>query len=215
MPEAEAKFHQALSEELRRAVHPADGVGEPLTLNGILERTHGRGAFLLLIVLCLPFLAPVSIPGVSVPFGFAIAFLGGRLALDLPARLPGWLGGRALPRGFERAMDASVKVLAFLERWIVRPRKVGWLGWRWIRAFNSMVVVVMALLLSLPIPPVIPLTNTIPAYAVLFMTLSMMEEDGLMIWGGYGVSLFALVYFYLWGDVIVGFVQKWLGTAFG
>ena len=205
--------HQALSEELRRAVHPVDGTGGPLTLNVILRRTHGRGAFLLLILLCLPFLAPVSIPGVSIPFGLAIAFLGWRLALHLPARLPGWLGERILPHGFERVLDASVKVLAFLEKWMVRPRKVGWLGWRWIRTVNGIIVVVMALLLSLPIPPVIPLTNTIPAYAVLFMTLSMMEDDGLMIWGGYGVSLFALIYFYAWGDVFVGLAHKWLGHA--
>jgi len=59
----------------------------------------------------------------------------------------------------------------------------------------------MAFCLAQPLP--IPLTNMLPAYAILLVALSMMEEDGAMIWAGYAVAVGTLAYFYAWADVIV------------
>jgi hypothetical protein len=49
-------------------------------------------------------------------------------------------------------------------------------------------------LLSLPVPPPFPLTNTIPGLAVIFMALGLMERDGVCILIGYGFALLGLCY---------------------
>ena len=47
------------------------GQEEDLTLNQLLSRTADRGPYGLIILLCLPFMAPVALPGVSNVFGCA------------------------------------------------------------------------------------------------------------------------------------------------
>ena len=53
------------------------------------------------------------------------------------------------------------------------------------------------LLLSLPLPPLIPFSNTIPAFAVLFLAAGMIERDGLLVLIGHCVNVAAWIYFSL------------------
>jgi len=55
-------------------------------------------------------------------------------------------------------------------------------------------MVLMALLLALPFPPLPPLTNSLPSYALILIAVSMMEEDGILIWIGYGVAAGTILY---------------------
>jgi hypothetical protein len=182
---------------------------ERLTLNQVLLRTEGRGIFLLIVLLCFPFLTPVTIPGPSTPLGAVILFLALRMALDRPPSLPLWMGGRPLPMGFQKVIKGSIRVLRFLEKWLVRPRKTTWLGWRPIRCLNGLVLALMAFLLALPLPFIVPLTNTLPSYAILLLSLSMMEEDGAMIWAGYAVALGTVAYFSACAGAILQLWQRY------
>lgn len=193
--------------------------GAPLTLNGVFAKTHGQGIYLVIILCCLPFVAPVSIPGFSNVLGPILALIGIRLALGRPPLLPRLLGDRPLPESFERVLNGSVKVLRFLERW-VRPRRTIWMCWRAARFANGLLLALMAALLALPLPPLIPFTNTLPAYAILLLALSMMEDDGWLIWLAYAVAAGTVGYFVFWADMIVGLSVKyaepllnWLGFA--
>jgi tellurite resistance protein TerC len=197
--------HEPLSENLL-AVLSAERPPGGLTLNRVLFWTEGRGIFLLVVLLCFPFLAG-SIPGTSTILGTAILLLALQLAFRLRPQLPGWLGERPLPPGFDKVLAGSVKVLRFLERWLVRPRRSKWLNWPPVRCFNALVLGLMAFCLALPLA--IPLTNMLPAYAILLVALSMMEADGAMIWAGYAVSVGTLVYFYAWADVIMHLAHQY------
>jgi hypothetical protein len=73
-----------------------EGAGGPVSLSALMERTGGRGRFVLIILLCLPFTTPVPLPGVSSVIGIAIAWLVLLGAGRRPARLPVWLGRRTL-----------------------------------------------------------------------------------------------------------------------
>jgi hypothetical protein len=53
----------------------------PVRLSAILEATHGRGFNLLLVLISLPFLTPIPVPGLSTLFGLVVAVIGARLAL--------------------------------------------------------------------------------------------------------------------------------------
>lgn len=187
-----------LSEQLRDllTVEPPPG---GLTVNTLLAWTQGRGLFLLIVLLCLPFLAPASLPGLSTPLGCVIALLALRWGLGLPPRLPRWIGEKALPPQFNRVLSGAVRVLEFIERWLVRPRRTAWMGWRAARFINSAALAVLGLYLALPLA--IPFTNFFPAYAIVFLSLALMEEDGVLVWIGYAVALGSLIYLAFVADV--------------
>jgi hypothetical protein len=114
--------------------------------------------------------------------------------LGLPPRLPRFLGNRLLPPHRQaRVLRGSVRILRWVER-MVKPRRTRWMSLRAARTFNALLMMFLALLLALPFPPLPPFTNTLPCYALILIAASVMEEDGLLIWVGYGVAIGAVVY---------------------
>ena len=164
-------------------------------MNLLLNRTEGRGVYLLIITICLPFLLPTPFLGLSTPMGLIMMILAMRHALDLPPRLPRKVGDRALPDAFKkRVLGGSVTMLQRLERW-VKPRRDRWLGTRAAVWVNCTLVAVLAFLLCLPLPPFIPFTNSVPAIAIILISLSMMEEDGVLIWTAYAAVMGNVAFF--------------------
>ena len=86
--------------------------------------------------------------------------------------------------------------------------------WRIARLGHALVIVLMAFLLALPLPsPPFLGSNALPSYAIILLALSMMEEDGVMIWIGYLASLVATAYFLWLGGLIVKHLADWLHAA--
>lgn len=200
-------YRETLSQELARLVEtaPAD---EPLTLNRLLASTGGRGLFLVVILLSLPFITPIPLPGVSTVLGLIIGVLAVRLAMGLPPRLPKSLGERSLEGGFTRkVVSASVKMLSVIEK-LAKPRRSTWLAWPAVRFANAALVALMAFLLMLPFPPFPPFTNSMPAYSIILLAASMMEEDGVLIWVGYTVAVGTAVYIMLILSVLEAAFQR-------
>jgi len=179
-----------------------------MTLNELMQRTHGRGIFLVIILLSLPFIAPIGLAGLSNVLGCVIMLLALRLALGLPPRLPRFMGDRPLPtQRLEKIARGSVKFLQVIEKW-VRPRQTEWMTWTSARRGNALLLAFMAFLLALPIPPLILFSNTLPSYAIILLAASMMEEDGVLIWFGYAMSLATVIYLAVVADAIVRFFAK-------
>ena len=200
--------HPPLSQSLAQIMegHPA---GEAVTLNDLLRSTEGRGLYLVIILLCLPFIGPVSVPGMSPPFGAVIGLLAFRLALGRTPRIPKRFGDRALPKGLKKIiLGGGVRFLRFIEKG-VRPRRTVWMTWRLARMGNALLLVFMALLLALPLPPIPPFTNALPSYAIILLAASMMEEDGVMIWLGYAVALGTVIYLAFWAELIGSHFVSW------
>lgn len=200
--------YSPLSLELARILGE-DYATRPFTLNEVLEKTEGRGVFLVIILLCLPFVAPVSISGMSTPLGIAIAVLAARHALHKPPRIPRWLGDRDLsPKMKKIILGGGMKVLRIVEK-AVRPRRTFWMSWPAARIINSLAVAYAAFLLALPLPPIPPFTNMFPGYAIILLAASMMEEDGLLIWAGYAATLGTTIYFVVCARMIATHFTKW------
>ena len=189
-------MHEPLSQRLAQIIDRNDSP-EGLTLNSLLERTEGRGFYLVVILLVLPFIVPVSLPGVSTVLGLTVALLTLRVAFGKTARLPKFMGDRRLSPAFqEKVLGGSVKFLRFVEKW-VKPRKTAWLAARWAICVNALVMAYLGVLLSLPFPPLPPFTNSLPCYSLILIAASTMEEDGLMIWFGYAVTVATTIYMLL------------------
>jgi hypothetical protein len=184
--------HRPLSTSLAEFL--GEGESRTLTLNHLMERTRGRGLYLAMILLAIPFVTPIPLPGLSTAVGLAIAIMAARLALRLPPRLPKILGSREISRNrLRRFIRSSTSLLRTLEK-VAKPRHGEWLQGRAARLVNAFVLVFMGLLLALPIPPVMPFTNSLPSWGIILMSLALMEGDGLLVWVAYLVVIGTTLY---------------------
>jgi hypothetical protein len=174
-----------------------------------------RASALLVVICALPFSTPVSIPGLSTPFGFVILLLATRFFLGLPPWLPGRLRRLVLPAAFfTRLLGASSRLVGWLER-RMRPRLHVLVDAQWKLRLHTGVVIFSALLLMLPLPPLPPFTNTLPALVAVVMTFSTLKRDGAGVLAGYGIFAFTVGYFIFWGAVVVEMFQRYGDKVLG
>ncbi len=111
---------ERISNALKRVLVAADAGN--LTIGQIVDILKGRGVYMIVILLWLPFLSPVSVPGISMPFGFAIAFSGLRIAFGREPWVPDWILRKSLPpRVLEKILKVGIRLHERLER-IIKPR---------------------------------------------------------------------------------------------
>jgi len=183
---------ERLSDTLKRLLEVAEG--QPLTLREMIAIMHGRGLMMIVILLCLPFLSPVTIPGISIPFGLAISLCGVRIAFGQKPWLPGFILNRKISySALEKMVGFGSKVYEKVEK-IIRPRLAFIFDGRAMTMVVGMAIALAGVLLSLPIPPPFPLTNMIPGFAIIFLSLGLMERDGVLIVLGYALTMLAAVY---------------------
>lgn len=181
-----------LSTTLTSTAHALQG--ERVSLRQMLELIGEQGMLLFCLLLTVPFLLPVSIPGVSTPFGLLILLIGIGIALN---RVP-WLPRILMERHFatdqlKATLHKGAALLARLDRYI-RPRLLMLSESPAINRVNGLLIVAAALLLMLPLGA-IPFTNTLPAWCILFLAAGMLQRDGLLIAGGYTLLTATLGWF--------------------
>ena len=181
----------SLSTTLTRTI---DGIqGETITLRELVAAIGEQGMLLLCALATLPFLIPVSIPGVSTVFGAAIVLLAVAITLN---RAP-WLPDRILDRELEAAkllpaLRKGVKLVSRIDAW-VRPRALRMTAGR-MTVVNGCVLVFGGLLLMAPFG-LIPFSNTAPAVGILLLTIGMIQRDGVFVLLGYLGTVLTVVYF--------------------
>lgn len=153
--------------------------GRGTTLNAMLALLADRGVALLMVVCTAPFLIPVTIPGLSTPFGAALAVCGICTARARPVRLPARLGARWLPHAsLEKTIRVLERIFGRLERFL-HPRH-GWLATdpRLLRV-HGLYVLAMAVVLAIPFPTVPFIgSNAIAAVPIFLLGLGLLERDG-------------------------------------
>lgn len=184
-----------------------------VTLREVMETLGTRASGLVIVILALPFCSPISIPGLSVPFGAVILVLGACYVVGRPPWLPQRLLAVELPPKFFRAvLEGASKFIGWIERRL-HPR------WAWVTGstallrMHGLLVCAGAFLLLLPLGG-IPFTNTLPALVVVLGTLGMMERDGVAVAAAYGLLLATLAYFGLFAEVVIRlFERAWQWVA--
>ena len=184
-----------LSADLRDLLREA--AGRSMTLGELEQILKGRGFGLFLLLLALPFTFPIAIPGLSIPFGLVIMLIGLRLAAGRKPWLPAFILRREIKYALlEKIVGIGLKLSTKLEK-VVKPRMHFLQRWPGMLNLIGLGIASGGLLLSLPLPPLIPFSNTIPAFAVLFLAAGMIERDGLLVLIGHCVNVAAWIYFSL------------------
>ncbi len=147
-----------------------------VTLRELIEVIHGRAYTFLLILLALPFCTPVPLPGLSTPFGLAIALIGFRLALRQKPWLPERLLDVCLPPSFFSILLKAARRLVSCLEWALHPRLSFLVDHGVTQHLYGAVIFVSGALLLLPLP--IPLSNMLPALTVALAAAALLERDG-------------------------------------
>lgn len=208
--------HVPLGDAIAGVLHA--GHKEGPSIGEITSAVAEKGFGLLFIVLSLPSALPVPAPGYSTPFGIVIALIAlqllvGRRRIWLPKRLEAI---RIRPKLADRMLGTAAGFLRRIERRI-RPRQC-WIRSRAGQAGLSIVIVMMASLMILPIP----LTNTFPAMVIFILGIGLSEEDGLLALGAFAAGCFAILLYagviYLsltQGPEAIESIKDWLKSILG
>jgi len=171
----------------RLAAGPRDSV---LSIQAFLEGLESRSYAFAIAALNLPNCIPTGIPLLStitgVPMLLVVAqyFLGRRVP-----SLPNFIGRHGLPRG--RLQDIPARVRRQIE-WLenaIRPRRDWWVTGvprRCLQVTGTLLIVVLAL--------PIPFDNLLPAWAILFFCLALIENDGVMAMLGWLFTLLTVAW---------------------
>ncbi len=208
----DAEPAQRLSEAFRELLR--ETAGRSVTLGELEQRLQGRGFALFILILSLPFCFPISIPGLSIPFGVVILLLGMRIAMGHKPDLPKFILRKEISHHvLEKIVNLGIKVSTRIER-LARPRM------KYLRhsrfAINCIGIGLASggLQLLLPLPPLVPLSNTIPAVSIVLLTAGLVERDGAFVLAGYVVNIMAWVYFAFMGAALsqaVKIMLHWFG----
>lgn len=181
---------------LRQRLHEVIEALPPdrVTLAVVLDLIGREGVLVFAVFLTLPFMVPVSIPGVSTVFGAVLVLVGLSVMYDRRPWLPARLMDRSFPADKLRAaLHKGESWLAWLEK-VCRPRFPRFCRGHFMTRFNGFMLVAGALLLMAPFG-FVPLTNTLPGLAILFLAVGILQRDGGAIVLGYLTNLVTVIYF--------------------
>ncbi len=163
--------------------------GERVDLAAIARFMERRSIGSLLFILALPMALPIPAPGISVLFGVPLILVSAQL---LFGRRRAWL-----PVPLARQSVSRVEFVAFVERalpslrrleCIIRPR-IAWLAGDWAMIPVGAVCLVLAVIITLPVP----FGHMLPGTAISLLALGLLERDGLVIGIGLATAGLALV----------------------
>lgn len=195
-----------LSEEI--ALLGARSSARPLTLREVIYVLRGRAYLLVVVLLALPFLTPLPLPGLSTPFGLAIAAIALRLTLGQRPWLPKKLQRKQLPADFfAKLFRLAERLIRLLEK-LLRPRWLPLTDTALLRQSHALLMLLAALALLLPLP--IPFTNSFPAWTILLLAGGLLERDGVAVLLGYVVFAAGVLYFVLLGEAATQLVETFL-----
>lgn len=180
------------SELLEDIIHSIKG--EHITLRDLLAMMGESGLLLLCAFLSLPFLFPVSIPGVSTVFGAGIVLISAAITLNRLPWLPAKVADRRLESGKLRpVLERGVTFLRKFDR-LFKPRMISLTSGAVMNRVNGLVLMGAGVLLMAPLG-LIPFSNTLPGVAILLLAAGISQRDGLVVVAGYVMVVLTIVYF--------------------
>lgn len=181
----------------------ARSAGEGVTIDELLVALSDRGVALLMVVCATPFLLPITIPGLSTPFGVLLALCGVAMIVARPVRLPKRLAGKRIAHAsLERVARLLKRLLGRLER-LLRPRAEALVRNTTVMRVHGVYILLMAVVLGIPFPPVFVGSNAIAAWPIFLLGLALLERDGVLAAIAWGWLIAFAAYWIAFGAALV------------
>lgn len=181
----------------------SDNSDKEITLHTMFDNFGPLGHYLLVLFMIIPFLQPVPLLGLSMPFGLMISLLSLLSYLNKEPWLPKRWRNHAISKEFlDKMVAGAEKIFTPLSRFVKQ---------RWPLFFNKpfyeigiLFTIINGVLLALPLP--IPFSNALPAWAIFFFALAKIKKDGLFVLISYLQTIFCYIYFlFLWKGATLSF----------
>jgi hypothetical protein len=183
---------QRMSDELRALAHLCRG--DHLTLKQVIDHIDTRAQSLITLFLSLPFVFFLSVPGLSIIFGVFILFNGYRIAANKHVWVPKFLLKRKISGSLlAKCFVTAERFFKFAEKF-VRPRGHFLILHPGLVRLNGGILAACGFFLALPLPPG---TNFFPALTCVFLSIGILEKDGLFVVLGYIFFGLTLAFFTL------------------
>ncbi|WP_413287792.1 exopolysaccharide biosynthesis protein [Bdellovibrio sp. HCB337] len=177
-----------------------------LTLGELVNLLGEMGHGIIILLLCLFFLQPIPLPGISTPIGMIIILLSTLQFLNQKPWVPRRFRNREIPqKALHKMAVIARKIWSSIEKFL-HPRLLFLTRSHVFRFINLLLLILSGFLLGLPLP--IPFSNTIPALVILSIVFAQLEDDGFLIIGGYVLSLGMFFFFYSLGAGVWNFAQR-------
>lgn len=195
-----SKDKMSLTNLLHSLLLAADG--KAISLRRVCDILSGRGYGVLVTLFSLPFCLPVTIPGLSTPFGLLLAFLGLRVAFAKHLWWPNWILDKEVSFEVLQVVVSKTLAVASVLQKVLKPRLVVLVLHPVVHRLHGLLICVLSLLLALPLP--IPFTNILTAVPICCLGLGLLEDDGAAVIVAY---VLAFVCFAAFGALF------WLGSV--
>ena len=189
-------FHPNFSSASETINHMLSQVkADTISVRELMALMGEQGLLMLCALMTLPFLFPVSIPGVSTVFGAAILLIGVAISLNRLPWLPAFVADRQLDwHKLQPVLQRGVRVLNKLDRYL-KPQRLAVLSQSAVmNRINGLALIFAAVLLMMPLG-LVPFSNTLPAVAILFLAVGISQRDGAVVAAGYVMNAATVIYF--------------------
>lgn len=178
-----------------------------LSLDEFLDGLQGRSYAFAIAALNLPNCVPTGIPWLSTVTGLPMVYLMAQFFAGRPVpSLPAFIGRRGIHRGkLQRFLDRTRRFLGWLEQ-TIHARAEGWVNGA---ARHALLLALATNIVILALP--IPFDNFLPAWAILFFCLALIEDDGIMAMLGWLFSVLTA----LWTVFLLMLGHAAISTAIG
>lgn len=166
-----------------------------VTMDELRDLVGQDGLLLLTLFLSLVFMVPIQLPGMGGVLGSIIALIAISRVRGRTLWLPKRIAQCAMPS--EKVHEALAKSTIWLKRleYVSLPHRLNKLAVSGLAdILNNCGLITGALLLIAPVI-LVPFSNTLPALAVLFLCIGLLQRDGLCILYGHLVNLATIAYF--------------------
>lgn len=172
-----------------------DSSSDFITIGKLLKYLEKEATFLLLLILSLPFLQPIPLPGLSTIFGLLMAILSISLMFNLTIPYPKRLTHIKLPKTIIHKILTTLHIILTKTEYIFKPRLPNIAGHVAVQFLAGFLILISSACLALPLPPG---TNFPPALVCFILSYGLLEKDiFLIILGMMVFSLEATMVFYL------------------
>ena len=164
---------------------------DTISVGNIMEGLQRRGYSILMLILALPNLFPIYVPGLSPITGLPLIYLCWQLcARRRIPYLPQWLTDRSMAtETLRHVVKKLLPVLQMVEH-VLRPRLPALVTAPWDRLLGIFCLVMLAILIN-PLPA----TNWLPALSISCMALALLERDGLFVLIAFFVGIGAVIFY--------------------
>lgn len=166
-----------------------------ISLDSLIKELSDRGYPTLIFVISIAFSFPISIPGLSSPFGLILCSLGVWMVLGKKLWFPKWLLAKQIPmKNFSKIVHYTTALFKKIEI-LIHPRLCFLCKKPSSMRVHGTIVIIQGFLLALPLP--IPLTNIVASLPLLFLSIGLLEDDGVFVIIGYILTFMSLTGFFL------------------